>query len=187
MDITKAVEFLKIQIPDLATYAIFSQKFHQNNSVLILRTKRSAVSYFHSYLIQTDKRKLMIPFIFLVWATFIISSSAQNLITNGGFEDNQCFQSIPGVGNSYCEIYPIQYPNAITNWTFNGSLSLHHNDPLHMMSKEGEWHVDLNGDADSQGGSLMQSFPTVPGAAYSVTFWFAGHVFSPGECYSDSL
>lgn len=97
------------------------------------------------------------------------SLSAAESLTNGGFEQ-------PTVGGPCCITSP---PVVIPGWTatpdvnvVNGTFS----SSAGNLAKEGNQYLDLIGEAG--GGSISQSFATVIGQVYNLTFWYSHNLFS---------
>ena len=123
---------------------------------------------------------------FLVAATAVLmvptTASAAELLTNGGFE-------APPVSNPCCDTYST---TGIPGWTatpnvnvVNGTFS---SSPYPTnLAFEGHQYLDLVGEGGT--GSISQSFATVAGQVYTLSFAFAHNLFNgtPSASASYSL
>lgn len=105
---------------------------------------------------------------FLSLILISISSAKANLITNGSFEDATIN---PGTG--FLPVFPGE--TSITGWDVVG-------EDVHYMgtfweSSDGIRNIDLDGLINSSGG-VSQTFSTVVGIQYDVTFDMAGNFFN---------
>ncbi|MBK8401160.1 MAG: choice-of-anchor C family protein [Propionivibrio sp.] len=90
-----------------------------------------------------------------------VSANAPNLITNGGFEDT----TFSGTFDPYSA-----GSGALTGWTIvTGSVDLIH---TYWTPAGGAYSLDLSGNED---GVISQSFATVIGQRYLVSFAMAGN------------
>ena len=102
---------------------------------------------------------------------FIATPGSATVLTNGGFEQ-------PGVTNSCCITDPT---TAIPGWTVpsgnvnvvNGFFS---SNPYKNLAKEGAQYLDLVGEGTA--GSISQTFGTVTGQVYNLSFFFSHNLFS---------
>ena len=105
----------------------------------------------------------------LVFSGFFIASPVFAVGTNGSFE----IGTDPG---AYATLNPVD--TNITDWTINsGSVDYI---GTYWQALNGERSIDLNGLAE---GSISQTFPTVIGATYDVTFDLSGNPDSRSDVY----
>jgi choice-of-anchor C domain-containing protein len=92
-----------------------------------------------------------------------MASAAPNLITNGSFESN-----VFGFSGSVSTLSAGS--NALTGWTINsGTVDLVN---TYWAASQGQYSLDLSGEQD---GTISQSFATVVGQTYQVSFDMAGN------------
>lgn len=111
----------------------------------------------------------------IVAFAFCPSSVRANLIVNGGFEDPP--NAPPG---GYVTYFGGQ---SFTGWLVGGdSVDVHNTG--HTRAFSGIQSLDLSGNA---AGSISQIIPTVPGATYTLSFWYSGHVYHPyvGDAFAE--
>ncbi|WP_432377787.1 choice-of-anchor C family protein [Duganella sp. P38] len=84
-----------------------------------------------------------------------------NLIQNGGFETTSYS------GSHFTDVN--QGSTLIAPWNVSGSVDLIKS---YWTAAEGQYSIDLNGNGE---GRISQSFSTVAGQAYTVSFWLAGN------------
>src|SRR5690242_3843120 len=107
------------------------------------------------------------------------ANAAPNLITNGSFETGYPGDDI--CGGWWYEVGYGCNPNnnSIPGWTQTGNGVDWHNNtashPLEPAAQDGLHTIDLVGDNDA--GAIAQTIPTVAGASYTLTFYYAGHPF----------
>ncbi len=96
-------------------------------------------------------------------ASLPTSSVAANLIVNGGFES-------PGGG--FATLYTGS--TALAPWEISGSVELIPNGvgPTSWPAHEGDYSLDLAGTSN---GTIQQSFATVPGKQYTLTFQYGNN------------
>jgi choice-of-anchor C domain-containing protein len=96
-------------------------------------------------------------------ATAPMASAAPNLITNGSFESNGI-----GFSGGFSTIYTGS--STLTGWTINaGNVDLVN---TYWTASQGHYSLDLSGEQD---GTISQSFATVVGQKYQVSFDVAGN------------
>ena len=102
------------------------------------------------------------------FVTLLISSGAHAAehITNGSFEDGSF------TGGNFTRISPGD-STTITGWTAGGDGIDWHNNVDMQSPHTGLYVVDLNYDPGDIG-TISQTFPTISGEQYILTFWFAG-------------
>ena len=97
------------------------------------------------------------------------SASATELITNGGFED-------PTISHPCCNTAP---PGSVTGWTVTaGSVNVVNvtvGSAGGNIADEGDQYIDLIGESGA--GSLSQTFGTVAGQVYTLSFAFSHNPF----------
>ena len=101
-----------------------------------------------------------------------MSASAAELILNGGFEN-------PSVSNPCCNTVP---PDSLSDWTVNsGNVNVvngtYGSSPFPTnLAFQGSQYLDLVGQGGI--GSISQSFATVAGQVYTLSFAFAHNLFA---------
>lgn len=104
----------------------------------------------------------MLAVVALFLAQSASAVTAPNLITNGGFDDSMVFA---GEFKTYAH-----GDNALTGWTIqSGSVDLINR---YWTAANGSYSLDLSGNED---GVISQSFGTVVGQKYLVSFSMAGN------------
>lgn len=97
------------------------------------------------------------------------SATAANLIVNGSFENGSF------VGPDFTRVSAGE--NTITGWTVGGNAVDWHDSTSFTSPQDGNFLVDLNLDGNglpSDTGTLSQSFSTIAGNQYQLTFYLAG-------------
>jgi choice-of-anchor C domain-containing protein len=99
------------------------------------------------------------------FATLAPFASAANLLVNGSFEDTQFTGTFSTIGTG---------SSALHGWTIlNGSVDLINN---YWTPSQGHYSIDLSGNTD---GTISQTFATVVGQKYTVSFDIAGNPDGP--------
>lgn len=99
------------------------------------------------------------------------SASATELITNGGFED-------PVISHPCCNTVP---PDSLPGWSVTPNINVVNgtfgaSPPGTNLAYEGNQYLDLVGQGGA--GSISQSFNTVAGEVYRLSFAFSHNLFS---------
>ena len=106
------------------------------------------------------------------------SASAAELIVNGGFED-------PTVTNPCCNTVP---PDPLPGWTVTPNVNVVNGtfgSTAGNLAEEGVQYLDLVGQGGT--GSISQSFITVAGQVYTLSFIFSHNLFSQTPSASASF
>ncbi len=121
----------------------------------------------------------MLRYILAGTAALIIASSASAQVVNGGFE-------APVISNPCCSTVP---PSALPGWTIgSGNVNVVNGtfgSSAGNLAYEGSQYLDLVGEGGV--GSISQSFATVAGQVYSLTFAFSHNLFSGTPAASASF
>jgi len=111
-----------------------------------------------------NKTKKIFVFFILTSVAFISHAQADP-IQNHSFES----PTIPGIKDSIQVNSPSNY---ITNWdVYSGTVNY-----IKSASYDGNYSIDLNGDRN---GAISQTFTTVPGTSYVLSFWMSGNPDGP--------
>lgn len=110
-----------------------------------------------------------------VFAISIISAlvmplSAANLLVNGSFETNAGGACTPGPPLNFVDL--AAGSNCITGWTIV-SGTVDYIDSAGWQAQNGNISIDMGG---INNGAIAQTFATISGATYDVTFWMAGNM-----------
>ncbi len=114
------------------------------------------------------KKLLIVSFavVILTMVTFTVAVNA-NLLLNGSFETGPALDYEPGM---WANVYPPA--TSITNWTVIMS-SINYKSSAFWECSDGDRSLDLNGEEGP--GGVEQTFTTVIGEEYNVSFDIAGN------------
>jgi len=99
----------------------------------------------------------------LVALTFVFAVVSASAFSNGGFESTTCTRT-----SDFCEDYS---GSLIAPWSvISGSVDLTNNN--YWQAADGSWSLDLSG---LNAGAISQSFDTVAGNEYHVSFSLSGN------------
>jgi len=97
----------------------------------------------------------------LLAVSLVLAAVCAAPFSNGGFESNTCAVTY------FCTYYGTEIPS----WSVvSGSVDLVYN--AYWQAHDGSWSVDMAGDND---GTLTQSFDTIKGNEYHVSFALSGN------------
>jgi hypothetical protein len=127
---------------------------------------------------RLGRRAALIAALAGVFAALPATVAAANLVQNPSFETGYPGDNICGAW--WYEVgYGCNPSNtSIPGWVqTGGGVDWHNNtfNPLEPAAQDGVHTIDLVGSNDA--GAIEQAVPTVPGAQYVLSFWYAGHPF----------
>lgn len=116
-------------------------------------------------------------------ALFGSAVSAQNLVLNGGFETPSNPNLNPPFGAINVTNGTPGYDVASFSWTIGG-VNVDHIVNTFWASNSGTASLDLNGN---QLGTISQSFSTVVGETYTLSFWYTNNGQMPSQTTANGV